>query len=196
MADPRRGNQLEHRVEHPEPRTQHWHDHHAISHAPRISWPNRCLNAHRNAGNVARRLRRQQKTDAHGHVPECLGGRRDLAEGRKRVVDERVLNQMHGHGVHYTAVDSRQSTVVSLSPQSESPVASPSRQSESPVRVGSPVQSSEAPVRSPSPSPSPEAASRRTANPEPRVPSPEPRTANREPRAANREPRAASWKLR
>ncbi len=80
----------------------------------------------------------------------------------KRVVDEGMLNQMHGHGstIRQSAVGSRQSSVT---------VVSPSRQSESSVRVASPSRQSER---------------RPNAEPEPRAPSPEPRA-----RAPSAEPR-------
>ena len=93
-------------------------------------------------------------------------------------MDERVLHEMHGHGAQYSAVGSRQSTVVSHNRQSQSavPVDSLSRQSQSTVSV--PVRSAQSEVRSPK---------SRSPKPEARSPKPEPRGPSRGPRAASPE---------
>ncbi len=135
MADTRRRNQLQHRIEHPESRPQHRHDHHAITDPQTVRRANRCLDPNGDVRDVARRFRRQEQADAHGHVAERLRARRGLPESRQGVVNQRVLNKVHWHAFNIvqSVVGSRQSSVsiVSLSRQSESSgsVVRPSRQS-------------------------------------------------------------------
>ena len=98
VADTRRRNQLQHRVEHAQPRAQDGHDDDVGRDAAAVRRPQRRLDRRRGRRQIARRLGGQQQADAHRHAAEHFRRRLRVAQRQQGIMHERVLDDVDRHG--------------------------------------------------------------------------------------------------
>ena len=105
VADARARDQLQHGVEHAESRPQHRHDDDVRADAASGRGTDRRLDGDVRRRQIARRLGGQQHADARRGAAEMLGRRALVAQRDERVVHQRMVDEVDGHGQHYTAWD-------------------------------------------------------------------------------------------
>ncbi len=91
-------NQVQHGVQHAQPGTQDGHYDHITRDAVAARGPDRRLDHTVGRGQIAHGLRRQQHADPFRDAAEFLGPRKRVAQREQRVLHERVLNDLDGHG--------------------------------------------------------------------------------------------------
>ena len=99
MPDASRRNQLEDRVEHAEAGAENRHDNDVMRDTAAARRAERTLDRDVTGRHFAGGFGGEQQADPHGHATEQLGRRRRVAQGRERIVNERVRDEMQWHGV-------------------------------------------------------------------------------------------------
>ena len=107
VADARAGHELEHGVEHAEPRAQHRHDDDIAGHAGGRA-PARAASA-----TITSRVGTSRSASAASSTLMRVGGAAELLRRRRarvaqrdeRVLNERMVDEVDGHGGHYTIAD-------------------------------------------------------------------------------------------
>ncbi len=98
MADARGGQQLEHRVQHPQARAKDRHHHDIARHPASLGLFERRVDDSPFGGEIAQCFGHEQDTDSVGDLPEHLGLGVDIAKLAERVVNEGVAHDVDGHG--------------------------------------------------------------------------------------------------
>ena len=99
VTDPRARHQLQHRVEHPQARTQHRHDDDVRSGAPARRRAERRLDGDGLRRQILQRLRDQQHADPRRGATEMLGCGGLVAQRGERIMGQRVVDEVDGHPV-------------------------------------------------------------------------------------------------